>query len=265
MVALNFDASQYTPSTGTQDAIPAGWYNAMIDQSEQKMTKANDGSWYLELRFNIVDGQYAGRKVFERLNMGNHNPVAQKIAYEDMSAIAHAAGIIQVQDSSQLHGIPMKIKVKYMAADAQYEAKNEIKAYRNINDTSVQVGPTGPAVVGGPSAPAPTAPAAPAAPMAPPQVPTQTWQQPAAAPQAAPQAPQAPQAPAAPMAPPAQPAPAQQAPVQAPVAGGTWQAPAAAQPWQQPAGAAPAAPAAPQAPAAPAAPVAPGATPAWAQ
>ena len=206
MAQLNFDATTVAPADSIE-VIPAGWYNAQIDQSEMKPTKDGSGA-YLELRFSILDGQYVNRKVFTRLNLRNANPVAQEIAYRQLSAICHAIGVLQVQDSQQLHGRPLKIKVRVRAASGDYEASNEISAFKSINE---QVdGPVGgaPATAGG-------------APWA---------QQPAAAPQAAPWALQpaaSPVAPAQQSAPPAA-APAPAAPA--------WQPPAAQQPWaQQPA------------------------------
>lgn len=204
MAQLNFDANTVSPADSIE-AIPAGWYNAQIDQSEMKPTKDGSGA-YLELRFSVLDGQYANRKVFGRLNLRNANPVAQEIAYKQLSAICHATGVLQVQDSQQLHGRPMKIKVSVRAASGDYEASNELKAFKNINE---QVdGPVGaPAAQGG-------------APWA--------GQQAPAAQQAAPWA----------GAPAATPAPTQQfaPPVQAPApaaAAPQWQPPAAQQPWAQ--------------------------------
>lgn len=245
---LNFDATTVPPADSIE-AIPAGWYNAQIDQSEMKPTKDGSGA-YLELRFSVLDGQYANRKVFGRLNLRNANPVAQEIAYKQLSAICHATGVLQVQDSQQLHGRPMKIKVKVRAASGDYEASNEISAFKSINE---QVdGPVGgaPATAGGapwaqqPAA-APVAPAqqfapqqpapAPAAPAWQPPAAQQPWVQPA--PQPAPAAAPAPQYAPQPQAPVAQPAPAA-----APQPGAT-------PPWMQQA----------------AAPAAPGATPPWTQ
>lgn len=233
MAQLNFDATQVAPDLGFE-TVPAGWYNAMIDESEMKPTKDGSGA-YLQTRFNIIDGQYANRKIYMRLNLRNTNPVAQEIAYKQLSAIAHAVGVLHVQDSSQLHGLPMKIKVKLRKdTSGQYEDSNEISSIKNINeqvDMGSQAG-AAPAGFGGASAGGmpPGFGAQPqagfAAPMqqAPVQQPAaQPWQQPAQpAPQAAPQ--QQWQQPA----PQPQQAPAQAAPVQQP-----WQQPAAAQPWQQ--------------------------------
>ena len=175
---LNFDASQVAPDTGAQDALPAGWYDVVMEASEMKPTKDNTGA-YLECKLNVIAPQnFQGKKIYTRLNLRNANATAQEIGYKQLSAICHAVGVLQVADSAQLHNIPFKVKVKLRPAEGQYEASNEVSAYKNINE---QVGV--PAVAGFQAAPAaPMAPpsfAAPAAPMPP-----------AAAPAPAPAAPQ---------------------------------------------------------------------------
>lgn len=209
---LNFDASQVAPSTGTGDALPAGWYNAMIDESEMKPTKdatPQEPSAYLQLRFNIVDGPYMNRKVFARLNLQNKSPIASEIARKELSAICHAIGRLQVSDSGMLHGVPLKIKLKVRKADEEkgYEATNDISAFKNINE-QVQL------VTALASTTAPGIPGVPAMGVTPPPMgmAPQGWQPPV---QGA-QAPQGYQPPA-------------QAPQQAPQG---WQPPAQAQPWQ---------------------------------
>ena len=260
---LNFDASQVAPDTGAQDALPAGWYDVVMEASEMKPTKDNSGA-YLECKLNVIAPQnFQGKKIYTRLNLRNANATAQEIGYKQLSAICHAVGVLQVADSAQLHNIPFKVKLKLRPAEGQYEASNEVTAYKNINE---QVG--APAVAGFPAATAPMPPAAASAPAAPqwqqPQA-SQPWQQPQAPAAAAPQMPaqQPAQAPAQ-FAPPAwnqqqapmqqQPAPMQQqpAPMQQPMAPqapmqpqapnpAVAQAQAATPPWMQAAPAAPAA------------------------
>jgi hypothetical protein len=202
MAQLNFDATQVAPNEAIEP-IPAGWYNAMIDESEMKPAKT-EGNYFLQLRFTIIEGMYANRKVYTRLNLRNSNPQAQEIAYKELSAICHAVGVMQVQDSQQLHGRPLKIKVKLKPAADGYDASNEVNGFKNTGEQVQQV-------------------AAPWTPQAPPQQPQQPQQFAPAA------------QPVQQFAPPpvAQQAPQQQAPA--------WQPPAAAQPWNTPAAMPPAA------------------------
>jgi hypothetical protein len=141
MAQLNFDATQVEPDTGF-DTVPAGWYNVSMDESDLKPTKDGAGT-YLQARFNILDGQYRGRKLFTRLNIRNANSQAQEIALRQLSAIGHAVGVLHIQDSQQLHGLPLKVKVKIRKGDDNYEDSNEIISYKNINEPVETVGGAG--------------------------------------------------------------------------------------------------------------------------
>lgn len=249
MAQLNFDARQVDPQQSFEP-IPAGWYNMMIVESEMKPTSNGQGA-YLQLSLKVVDGQYAGRQVFDRLNLQNQNPVAAEIAYKRLSAYCHATGVIQVQDSQQLHGIPLKARVSVRTdSTGQYDPSNEIKAVKHIKE---ETGTTAAPAQQGFQAPPQQAPAQ--------QFPQQGFQQPQQAPQQQWQQPPAQQAPAPQQfqQPAQQPQFQQPAPQQAPAQGGA-QTPPWMQGQQAPAQAAQPAPQqAPQA--APAA----GPTPPWAQ
>lgn len=220
MAVINFDSSKVEPASGVADALPTGWYNVMMDESDISPTKNSspeNPSFFLKCRFNVIDGQYQGRKLFARFNIRNSNPQAQEIAYKELSAVCHAVGAVGiVQDSQMLHGRPLKVKVKYNPPDTAqgYDASNDIRAYKNINDTSVGNPPAAPGAAAFPPPPM----------MAPP--PQQAWAPPQGQ-QPAPYAPPPMQQQYAP--PPMQPAPQQ--PAQAPA----WQPPPGGQPWQQPA------------------------------
>ena len=127
MAQLNFDATQVAPQA-TLEPVPDGWYTVNIIESEVKPT-AKEGA-YLQLICQIMTGQFVGRKLFVRLNIQNANPVTVEIAYQQLSAICHAVGVVQVQDSSQLHGKPFEIKVIIRPPGNGYDASNEPKGFR---------------------------------------------------------------------------------------------------------------------------------------
>ena len=138
MALLNFDANTVAPSAPLEP-IPAGWYNVSIVGSEMKPTKTQ-GNAYLELELQVIDGQYAGRKVFDRLNLHNTNAVAAEIAYRTLSAICHATGVIQVADSQQLHGIPLQAQVSLREGRTEgektYGPSNEVKGYKALENAA---------------------------------------------------------------------------------------------------------------------------------
>ena len=69
-----FDANDVEPSADLEP-IPAGKYQAVITESEMKPTKAGNGH-YLQLAFQIIEGEYRNRFVWARLNLDNPNATA---------------------------------------------------------------------------------------------------------------------------------------------------------------------------------------------
>jgi hypothetical protein len=183
-VNLQFNAATVAPQQAF-DPIPNGWQRAKMIESEMQPTKEGTGNM-LVLTFEVLDGPYKGRKLFDRLNLQNPNQTTVQIAYGTLSSICHATGVIQCQNSQQLHNIPLLVKVKLRNARTTddgktYDANNEIRGYDNINSahevnhTAPNHGSTGlpgngaPAWAGGqPAAAAPPAFAPPPAQYAPP-------------------------------------------------------------------------------------------------
>jgi hypothetical protein len=127
-----FDANTVEPKTEF-DAIPAGKYLAVIIGSEMKATKSANGQ-FLELTFDIIDGEFKGRKVWARLNLENPNAVAVKIARSELSSICRAVGVLQPKDSCEIHNLPLVITVK-QKTDNDGEIRNEIKGYAKKDAT----------------------------------------------------------------------------------------------------------------------------------
>lgn len=131
-----FDANEIEPQ-GSFDPIPAGWYTVMIVASEMKTTKNGSGE-YLQLRLDIIDGEYEGRVLFDRLNLRNQNQTAVEIAQRQLSAICRAVGVMQPQDSSDLHDRPLRVKVSIRPAGNGHDASNEIRGYSPIEGSEKQ-------------------------------------------------------------------------------------------------------------------------------
>lgn len=105
-----FDASSVEPSSG-YEVLPPGKYLAQIVASEMRATKDGMGQ-YLYLEVDVIEGQYAGRKLFDRLNLINANADAVQIAQRTLSSICRAVGKLQVSNSEQLHLIPLIADVR---------------------------------------------------------------------------------------------------------------------------------------------------------
>ena len=126
MATLNFNANEVEPSVGFE-AIPAGKYQAVIVDSDMKSNKAGTGE-YLQLEFEIIEGEFKNRKLWTRLNLSNPNADTVRIARADLSAICHAVNVIQPRDSIELHNLPLTITVKCRKTP-DGDIANEIKGY----------------------------------------------------------------------------------------------------------------------------------------
>lgn len=129
MAFLSFNAAQVQPQASF-DPIPAGKYICQITESEIKSTKAGTGQ-QLVLTWEVLEGDFKGRKIWDRLNISNPNKQAEQISQAALSAICHAAGVLQMQDSSQLHNKPMRIRVNVKKSEG-YEPSNEVKGYEAV-------------------------------------------------------------------------------------------------------------------------------------
>lgn len=129
MAILNFNANEVEPSKAF-DPIPAGKYVAVITDSEMKETRAGTGR-YLQLEFEITDGEFAGRKLWSRLNIENQNAEAVRLARADLSAICRAVNVLTPNDSADLHNLPLVIKVHCRKDKNTGEITNDIRGYES--------------------------------------------------------------------------------------------------------------------------------------
>ena len=131
MAKIGFNANNVEPST-PMDVLPAGKYLCIAIASELKPTKNGAGE-YLQITFEVLDGQCKGRKIFERLNIRNSNKTAEDIAQRALSALCHAVGVIELDDSEQLHNIPVTLDVAIEPAKGEYSASNKVKGYSSAS------------------------------------------------------------------------------------------------------------------------------------
>ena len=139
LAGYNFNAEEVEPSSSF-DPIPAGWYQAIISNSEMKATRDGYGE-YLSLTLQIIDGQYENRLVFARLNLKNANDKAVDIARKDLAAICRAVGVMSPKSSEELHDKPLMIKVKVRPASGDYEASNDIGGYKAVEGANLTPAP----------------------------------------------------------------------------------------------------------------------------
>jgi len=139
MAAINFDANLVIP-VGQNDPLPLGEYTVIITDSEINPTKkdkdkpaSEQRNKYLQFVYEIVDGEYKGKKLWDRLNIMNETVTAQEIAKRSLSSICRSVGVIHPKETNELHNIPFVVKVGIRAASGDFAATNTIKEYKRCD------------------------------------------------------------------------------------------------------------------------------------
>lgn len=144
--SIDFDATQVKPATGGYEPLPVGTYPVQITAAEKVANSAGTG-WMVKAEMTVLDGDYQGRKHYERYNLSNPNPDAVRIAQEQFSALCHATGVLQPRDLSQLLNLPFLVKMKVNPPKNGYDASNAITQYLKIDGSKIGAAAAGAASV----------------------------------------------------------------------------------------------------------------------
>ncbi|TWT51814.1 hypothetical protein KOR42_32870 [Thalassoglobus neptunius] len=109
------------------DPLPVGDYPFLISGVEDKNN--NQGRPYgVKFEFTIEGSKYAGRKLFEFLNLGHDNPAARDLAGKILRAIVHAIGKSRIANTQELIGGRGVVKVG-QKRNKEGELENVIRDY----------------------------------------------------------------------------------------------------------------------------------------
>ena len=122
-------------STSSYEPIPEGWYAVKIANAELNATKSGTGQ-YIKMRFDVTGPTHQGRVIFGNLNIRNANPKAEEIGLKQLNELMSACGLSEVQDTDQLLGYDIQVKVSIRPAEGQYEAQNEVKGFKSMSGSA---------------------------------------------------------------------------------------------------------------------------------
>lgn len=132
MALLDFelDVNSVDTTRGDFEPLPAGDYEVVITQSENRRNKAGSGS-YIAMTYQVVSGKYANRLLFDNINIHNASAKAQEIGRQSLAKIGKAVGVTKITDTTALHGIPFMVRVAVRPADEArgFKAGNDVKDY----------------------------------------------------------------------------------------------------------------------------------------
>jgi len=116
--------------------IEAGKYVAQVVKSEMckcSETAKDPKGQYLKLHWKIIDKKAKGKMLWTQLNIINKNPTAVEIAQKELATICKSIGKVTINDSQELHGIPVLLTVGIEPAKANWPEKNVISFYESVS------------------------------------------------------------------------------------------------------------------------------------
>ncbi len=127
IASMNFNASEVEPHTGF-DPLPEGEYLVMVDKAEEKKTKDQTGEM-LVLQLRVLEGKYAKRTLFARINLSNKSSKCVEIGRAQLSSFCRAVGVLTPKNSFEFANRTLKVGVKVMARQDNGQLTNEITKY----------------------------------------------------------------------------------------------------------------------------------------
>jgi hypothetical protein len=132
-VADDFDAREEDLKDGFEP-LPDGEYKAIITNSDLKMTKKGDGDYY-KFEYEIIDGAFKGRKVWQMLTRNNPSEKATLIGRKQFAGLKLALDKPVIKDTVELHNRPLMIKVK---VDGEYNRIVNFEALTKPKKTKIE-------------------------------------------------------------------------------------------------------------------------------
>lgn len=126
MSQMDFNAANAPKDNSSFEPLPAGDYNMHVIDSEVKPTKKGNGQ-QLVLTLEVLDGPYARRRIWDRLNIQNPNADAQRIAERALADLCIAINVMHLSDSNMLHYKPFIGHLTIRPGNDRYGPQNAVR------------------------------------------------------------------------------------------------------------------------------------------
>jgi hypothetical protein len=129
-----FNIEDYEDVNQDFEPLPAGEYRAIVADCEEKESRA--GNIGLNLKIQIIEGQYENRLIFQWLNINHPKSNVQKIAEAELASIFRALNIQHPTDTAELLDQPLVVKLKVTKPENGYDAGNKVVKWMADKETA---------------------------------------------------------------------------------------------------------------------------------
>lgn len=120
--------------------VPPGEYGAKIVKTEVRKTKDGTGQ-YINIEFALVGQKgLAGKRVFEKINIKNKSEKCVQIGLGQWKSLLKVLNMSpdSVQDTSQIHGQLVGMKVIVEDKNDSYGPSNRVKSFFEFSEELVE-------------------------------------------------------------------------------------------------------------------------------
>lgn len=110
------------------DLLPAGNYNVIITNTEEKVTRDGTGT-RLVIEMEVQSGEFQGRKIWDSINIQNQNDKTVAAGQRKIKQIMFCLDMVQVKDSSEFHFKPLIAVVEIRKSRNEYPDSNGVKRF----------------------------------------------------------------------------------------------------------------------------------------
>lgn len=116
----------------TGGPVPAGNYNVVVEKAEVSPTKT--GGEMIKVQLKILDGDQAGRNIFDQFNIKNANPQAVQIGLGQLKGMLKAFGFPnpnQLNSCADMIGLKGSVATKIEESPG-YDPQARVKGYKAL-------------------------------------------------------------------------------------------------------------------------------------
>jgi len=128
MTSFDFNVADYgSDESRSYDVLPEGKYDVIVLEAKEKTTKKGDRA--IEITFQVLEGQYKERLLWETLNLWNSSDQARTIARDRLSSICKACNAPAATSTDAILGRRMQVSVGRRMNDFRGKEENHIKSF----------------------------------------------------------------------------------------------------------------------------------------
>lgn len=127
-LGMTLDPNAVPEDERSFEPIPFGDYMVQAIETDVVPTKTGTGR-RIAITLQVIDGPYAGRQIFEGINIVNASAEAQRIGQRQLADLCLSVDLPKISNSDELIGRPFLARIGVQPARGEYGPRNVVKRW----------------------------------------------------------------------------------------------------------------------------------------